>query len=155
MLVLLHPEFLEPRRARQHHVGMLARRVVHEEVVADDEILLRETCSDGVRIGVRRQHVGAEQEHDAQSPVEHCLGDARHLIRNVIAGRAAVDGEEIAVECLAVRRRAMAGPKPPPGTPRLPVSAGRHPMARPGCHPFAPLHIELPPKTIMAGFVVA
>src|SRR5437870_5065461 len=27
------------------------------------------------------------------------------------------------------------GPKPPPGTPRLPVSAGRQAMARPACAP--------------------
>src|SRR3954464_10490105 len=47
------------------------------------------------------------------------------------------------------------GPMPPPAMPRLPVNAGRHPIARAESMPPSPLCIELPPRMIMAGFVVA
>ena len=39
---------------------------------------------------------------------------------------------------------------PAPGRPRLPVSAGRHEMARAAYHRFAVLFIELPPSRIVA-----
>ena len=47
------------------------------------------------------------------------------------------------------------GPRPPPGMPTLPVSAGRQPTARPAVQPLAPLCMLLPPSTIIAGRVVA
>ncbi len=50
---------------------------------------------------------------------------------------------------------AWRGPKPPPGMPTFPVSAGRQAIARPACQPLAPLCIELPPSTIIAGRVAA
>ena len=47
------------------------------------------------------------------------------------------------------------GPKPAPGNPTLPVNPGKQAMARPASQPLLPLCMELPPSTIIAGFVLA
>src|SRR2546425_8047655 len=54
--------------------------------------------------------------------------------------------------CVALPWR---GPRPPPGMPTWPTSAGRHATARPAVQPLAPLCIDEPPRTIIDGRVVA
>ena len=83
----LAADFLEPRRTGQHDVGEPACGVTHEQIVADDEVRPREPRRHVPGVGEGRQHVGAEEQHHAHPAFDERFCHARHLVRDVRAGR--------------------------------------------------------------------
>jgi hypothetical protein len=56
----LAADVLEPSRAGEHDVGEAARRLVREQLVANDKVELVERGGDSPGIGIGRQHIDAE-----------------------------------------------------------------------------------------------
>ena len=89
---------------------MAARRVVHEEVVAGEEIEPVERSADARGVGEGRHHVGAEQEEHAHAPVLERLRHPGHLTGHVVPGRAALARGD-AREALSVRGSGVSRPE--------------------------------------------
>ena len=79
----LAAQLFQPGGPRQHHVGEAPRCLVHEQVVGDHEIGTAEALGQPPGIGERREHIGAEQEHGADTAVEQAVDHLRHLVGNV------------------------------------------------------------------------
>jgi hypothetical protein len=122
----LAADLLEPGRARQHHVREAARRVVHEQVVADDQVRPREARRDLAGIGKGREHVRAEEQQHAHLSIDEGLGDPRHLVRDVCPRRAALGRRDVR-QILAVRAGAVARAEAAPGNAEVPGQRGQAP----------------------------
>ena len=85
---------------------MASRGVVHEQVVARQQIQAVQRPADARRIRERRNHVGAEQQQDADAARLERLGDLRHLVRDVVAGPPSLARGD-AGETLAMRHPRM------------------------------------------------
>ena len=75
--------FFQPRRPGQHHVGGLTRGIAHKEIEAYYQFGFRETRRHGIRVGKRRQHVGAHQQHDIEIAVSKGRRYLVHLLGNL------------------------------------------------------------------------
>ncbi len=78
-----------------------------------------ETLRQPSRVGVRRQHVGPEEEQHADAAFRERLRDARHLIRDVGPWRPALRHGDVG-ERLAVAGRAVPGPEAAPRHAEMP-----------------------------------
>ena len=120
----LGADLLEPGRPGEEHVGEAPGGVVREEVVADEEVEAGEAGSQALGVGERGEHVGPEEEQHPEPPGVERLGDPRHLVRDVDAGRPPVLGHD-GGERLAVGRRPVAGAEPAAGDADLTGEGGQ------------------------------